>query len=218
METDELKDTWQRLARQLERQQQLDLVQLRERAAGQVHGRLAPLRRGQWLQLALGIGLILLGATCWQRNPDVPAYLAAGIAVHAFGVLTAALAGSMLVRMRRLEPAAPVLEIEQQLGRLRRFQAINSMLAGWPWWVMWAVALVALVGLARLPAAPGMSQWFGASLGIGLLGWLGTAALYRWARATRRPGLARRAEDAVSGYSLRQATAVIEELRRFAQD
>ncbi|WP_250063529.1 hypothetical protein [Stenotrophomonas mori] len=111
-----------------------------------------------------------------------------------------------------------MLEVEHRLGRLRRFQALNGMLAGWPWWVMWAVLAVALAGIAGVPASPAMAPWFGASLATGLLGWLGTAALYRRARTSPRPGLARRAEDLVGGYSLRQAQRMIEELRRFEQD
>jgi hypothetical protein len=218
METVELKDLWQQLGRQLERQQALELQRLRERAGQRLHDSLAPLRRGQWLQLALGIGLALLGIACWQRNPGSPGYLAAGIAVHGFGLLTAVLAGIALGRLRQLDYGAPVLQLENRLGQLRRFHVLNGMLAGWPWWVMWAVVLVALAGLAGLPAPQGASGWLWASAGIGALGWLGTAALYRWTRKSKRPGLARRAEDAVSGYSLRQAQAVIEELRRFEQD
>lgn len=218
MEPDELKTAWQALARHLERQQALDLQLLRVQASRRLHDHLAPLRRGQWLQLAFGIGLVVLGIACWQRNLEVPAYLAAGIAVHAFGVLTVALAGIVLDRLRRLDPTAPVLELEQGLGRLRRLQALNGMLAGWSWWVMWVVVLVALGGIAGIPAWPDMAPWFAACVGTGLLGWLGTAALYRWARTSPRPGLARRAENAVSGYSLRQAQAVIEELRRFEQE
>jgi len=215
MEPDELKTAWQALAHQLERQQALDLQLLRVQAGQRLHDRLAPLRRGQWLQLALGIGLVLLGIACWRRNLDTPAYLAAGLAVHAFGVLTAALAAVVLDRLRRLDPTAPVLELEHDLGRLRRLQALNAMLAGWPWWVMWAVVLAALAGIAGVPASADMAPWFCACVGTGLLGWLGTAALYRRARSSPRPGLARRAGDAVRGYSLRQAQAVIEELRRF---
>lgn len=218
MEPDELKTTWQTLAHHLERQQALDLRLLRGQAGQRLHDRLTPLRRGQWLQLAFGIGLVVLGIACWRRNLDMPAYLAAGLAVHAFGVLTAALAGVVLGRLRHLDPTAPVLELERGLGRLRRLQTLNGMLAGWPWWVMWVVVLVALAGIAGVPAWPGMAPWFWASMGTGLLGWLGTAALYRWALTSPRPGLARRVEDAVSGYSLRQAQAVIEELRRFEQE
>jgi len=218
METVELKDTWHRLALQLERQQALDLQLLRTQAGQRLHARLAPLRRGQWLQLALGIGLMLLGIGCWQRNLDAPGYLATGIAVHGFGLLTVVLAGLTLGRLRQLDYAAPVLHIEQQLAQLRRLHVLNGMLAGWSWWVMWGVVLVALAGIAGVPAPRGMPWWLVANIGVGALGWLATATLYRRARASKRPELARHAEDAISGYSLRQAQAVLEELRRFEQD
>ncbi len=218
MQTNELKDLWQQLGRHLERQQALELHRLREYSGRRLHDSLAPLRRGQWLQLAFGIGLVLFGVACWRRNLDAPGYLMAGLIVHAFGLLTAVLAGITLGKLRQLDYSAPVLHIEKQLGQLRRFYVFNGMLTGWPWWVMWVVVMVALAGIAGVPAPQGMPWWLWANIGVGMLGWLVSAVLYRRARASQRPGLARRAEDAVSGSSLRQARAVLEELRRFEQD
>ena len=217
MQTDELKDLWQRLEQRLERQQQLDLALVQQHTASAIDDRLAPLRRGQWLQLLLGIGLLLLGAACWSRNLQVLPYLLAGITVHGFGVLTAALAATTLLRLRRLQPSGPVLQVEQRLARLRRWQAFNAMLAGWPWWLMWVLLPVAAAGIARLPATPAAAPWLLANLGIGVLGWLGTAWWQRRARKSREPAVARHADDLVSGYSLRQASALLQELRRFEQ-
>jgi len=218
METDELKALWRQLGRQMERQQSLSLQLLREQTGRRLRHSLAPLRLGQWLQLALGVALVLLGIACWKRNLDVPGYFAAGVALHAFGVASAALAGIALALISRIDYAAPVLRIEKQLGLLRRFHVFNGMLAGWPWWVMWIVVVVAVAGLTRAPASAGAQAWVWASLALGLLGWLGTACFHRWARNPVRPRLARRVEDAVTGYSLRRARALLEEVRRFERE
>lgn len=218
MQPDELKAAWHQLGQLIERQQGLQRQWLGEARRERMRGSLRPLYWGQWLQLLLGVALVLLGIACWKHNPDAPGYFAAGIAVHAFGVVSAALAGITLALVARVDHAAPVLHIERQLALLRRFYVFNGMLAGWPWWVMWVVVVVAVAGLARVPPPAGTPAWIWISLAIGMLGWIGTAWLHRWSRDPRRPRLARRMEDAVTGYSLRRARALLEEVREFERE
>lgn len=81
-----------------------------------------------------------------------------------------------------------------------------------------ALLLLGIAGLARLPSSALTAVWIWATLAIGLLGGLGTGALYRAARKHRHPHLARWVDDAVTGYSLRQAGALLQELREFERE
>lgn len=218
MQPDELKTTWQQLSQQIERQQGLQRQWLGGRRRDRMRDSLRSLYWGQLLQLALGIALVVLGIACWQCNPDLPGYFAAGVVLHGFGVMTAVLASLTLARTARIDYAAPVLHIEQQLATLRRLYAVNTMLAGWPWWLMWIVVVVAVAGLARLPSSAATSAWIWTNLAAGLLGGLGTGGLYCAARKRRRPHLGQWVEDAVTGYSLRRARALLEELREFERE
>jgi hypothetical protein len=213
-----LKTAWQQLGQHLERQETLQRQLLSERKRERMRDSLRPLRRGQQVQFALGVALALLGIACWKRNLDAPGYFAAGVVLHAFGVVTAALAGITLALVARIDYAAPVLQIEKQLAKLRRFYVFNGMLAGWPWWVMWIVVVIAVAGLARIPSPDGAPAWIWISLIAGTLGWIGTAWFHRWSRNPRRPQLARRVEDAITGYSLRQARTLLDEVREFERE
>lgn len=61
---------------------------LRERKLEWIRRGLRPLLCAQFAQGALGVGLIVLGVSCWMAHLQVPAMLATGLLVHAFGVLT----------------------------------------------------------------------------------------------------------------------------------
>ncbi|HRN62401.1 MAG TPA: serine/threonine protein kinase, partial [Luteimonas sp.] len=141
MELDDLKRAWQTLGLQLETTQALQWELLRERKLDKARRHLRPLIWGQLLQLALGIGLIVLGVACWTRNTDVPGLLATGIIVHAFGVVTAAMAGLTIALAGSIDYSAPVLRIQKRMALLLRFQTLNSNLCGLPWWVMWVLVV-----------------------------------------------------------------------------
>src|SRR5690606_7958982 len=114
MELDELKQAWQTLGRQLERQDAMQFQLLRDRKLEHARRSLRPLFWGQLLQMLLGLGLVLLGVACWSRNTDAPALLWTGIAVHAFGVAHIALAGITIGLIGTIDYAAPVLKIQKQ--------------------------------------------------------------------------------------------------------
>ena len=123
MEPDDLKTAWQSLETRMARMARSDAIQLallRDTRLVRAKAQLRPLKIGQWLQAALGLGLILLGVACWTRNIDVTGLLVAGIAIHAFGVLTIIGATATLVLAGRIDYAAPVLQIQRQLAALLR--------------------------------------------------------------------------------------------------
>lgn len=212
MDNDDLKAAWQDLSRRIERQNTLSMELLRDRKLDKMRRSLLPLVIGQVLQIALGIGLVVLGVACWHRNLHAPSYFIAGIAVHAFGVATAALAGITLGLVATIDYAAPVLKIQNQLGLLRRFYALNGGIAGVSWWVMWAVVVVALAGLGPHGVDATWAWW---TLGTGMAGLLATWGVWWWAQRNPDGRFATWVNNTAVGASLRAAQARLDEVRGF---
>lgn len=218
MELDELKSAWQRIDQQLQRQHRLDLQQFRQNKLDRMQSGLRPLFWGQIAQIAFALPFIALAILLWASQPQSIAVIAAGIAVQLYGVVTLMAAGVVLGQIGRIDHAAPVLEIQKQLARVRTLYIRSGMIAGRPWWFLWIVLLIVLSGLADvdlLARSPAM-VWSG--LGVGTLGLLGTWWFHRWSRDPRSPRLARTMEDSVTGRSLRKAKAQLDELVRFEQE
>ena len=215
MELDDFKSAWQALDARLGQQHALQLELLRGQKQAQARRHLRPLLFGMLLQGLLGVGLVLLGVGCWRNNLDVPGLLAAGIALHAFGVLHIAFAGIVAGLAMSLDLAAPVLSIQKRLRQLLRLQVLNSNVCGAPWWVLWVLVVIGFAGLspARLPGTT--PAWIWISLGIGVLG---TLATWVWAaRAAGRPdGLHARIDDGTGG--IRRSLHLLDDLERFESD
>ena len=215
MELDDLKTAWQTLDARLARQDRLQLELLRERKLDATRRGLRGLFWGQGLQLLLGIGLILLGVACWTRNTDVAGLFATGLAVHAFGVLTAALAGLTIGLASIVDYSAPVTTIQRQLARLQRFYAFNANACGAPWWVMWVLVVVAFAGLGdTAPTAP-TPMWIVASFWIGVLG---TLATWAWAWRGRERDAEAGTDRCDGGDGIRRGRRILEELRSFDRE
>ena len=220
MEPDDLKLAWQTLSRRLERHDALQTHLLLEQRKQKALSSLRPLFWGQVAQMLFGIPFVLLAALLWLRGGQsadgLPwTVLAAGVVVQLYGIATVAMAGETLRRMREVDCAQPIVEIQTRLARLRRTYIVNGMLTGLPWWFMWVPVLVVLAGLGGddLHArAPGL-VWIG--LGVGVAGLAATFWFHRWSRDPARPRLAKAMEDSVTGGSLRRARAQIEEIARF---
>lgn len=224
MENDELMATWALLGKQLERQSALQWQQLRERRLERVRGSLWPLRIGQVLQiLLLGVPFMLLAALLWHPAghalaPLPVSVLLAGIVVHAYGVAVTVMAGCTLGMIGKIDYAAPVLDIQKQLEKVRRMYIVNGMLAGLPWWFLWVPITIVLSALAGIDLHARSPETVWAGLGIGVLGLVATAAFHRWSRDPRRPKLAKTLDDGVTGASLRKARLRLEELQAFERE
>lgn len=215
MEHDDLKTAWQSLEARMTRSDAVQRALLRDTRLTGAKRQLRPLLIGHWLQAALGLALIVLGVACWTRNPDVAGLLVAGIAVHAFGVLTLVGAVSMLVAAGRVDYAAPVLQIQRQLATLLRIHARNSALCGAPWWIMWLPVVVAFAGVGNVQATAGTPAWIAWSLGIGGAG-LAATWLYAWrnrARVLARTQGPIRCGDGADG--IRRSQRLLDEIAAF---
>ncbi|MET0813692.1 MAG: serine/threonine protein kinase [Pseudoxanthomonas sp.] len=221
MELDELKATWQALDHRLAQHNRIGMELFKEKKLEKARTSLRPLFWGQLAQMLLiGLPFVLLAGSLWmslEGRPPLPLLLA-GIFVHAYGVATIALAGCTMGLIRTIDYSAPVLGIQKQLARLRRFYIVNGMIAGLPWWLMWVPVLMVLSGLAGadLYARAPSVVWIG--LGIGVAGLLATWWFHRWSRSGRRPKLAKAMEDGVTGGSLLRAQRTLEEISRFEKE
>lgn len=216
MELDELKTAWQKLGRQLERNEEVNLKLLADRKLTRARTGLRPLFWGQLLQAALGVFLIVLGVACWTRNIHVPGLLVSGIIVHAFGVANVALAGLTMGLIATVDYSAPVLRIQKQMARLLRFYNFNSNVCGGPWWIMWVLVVVAFAGLGSYPPDAATPLWIWISLGIGIAGLLGT---WFYLRRTSRLARSENGKPRCDGSDgIRRSQRILDEIAQFERE
>ena len=219
MELDEFKQAWQTLNHRLDQQHTLDLLDLRERKLDKTRGSLRPLFWGQVAQIVLfGVPLLILVAMLWASGPRSAPVIFAGIVLNVYAIVINIAAGVVLGQIRRINYSAPVLDIQKQLLRLRTLYVRSAMIAGLPWWFLWLVVLIMFSGLAGvdlLANAPGL-VWGG--LGVGVIGLLTTLWMHRWSQRPQRAELRKRVDAHLTGDSLRNAQAQLEELARFEKE
>jgi len=218
MELDDLKTAWHSLDRRLQRQHDLNLQLFRQNKLDRMQSGLRPLFWGQIAQILFGVLFIALAALLWLSQPVDAAVIVAGVVVHAYGVITVMAGAVVLAQMRRIDPSAPVLEIQKQLARVRTLYVRSGMVAGLPWWFLWIVVLMVLAGLGDVNLLAKSPALVRSGLGIGALGLLGTWWFHRWSRHPSRPRLAQVLDDSVTGASLRRAKAQLDELMRFERE
>lgn len=218
MHPDELKHAWQALDRRLQRHDRLHVQLLLQHTLQRVRSGLRPLLWGQFLQLPFGLACIALAGLLWSRG-TLPAHvIAAGVAVHAYGVATVAMAGIVLGRLLRMDYSAPVLELQRQIARTRRWYVASGVICGLSWWLLWVPVLMVLGALAGIDllARAAAVVWIG--LGVGVAGLALSVWLYRWSRHPGRPRLRRIVDDGLGGASLRKASRLLDEVERFGHD
>jgi len=216
MELDDLKSAWQALDARLARQDRLQLELLRERKLDNARRGLRSLVFGQSLQVLLGVGLTVLGIACWSRNLDVPGLFAAGIVLHAFGVVTAVMAALTLGLVATIDYSAPVVAIQKQMARLLRFHTVNSNVCGLPWWIMWVVVVLGFAGLGDVDRSVATPAWIWLSLAVGIAGLLGTWAWTAWRARRVQPLPDRDMADGCDG--IRRGRRLLDEIARFEQE
>lgn len=218
MELDEFKSAWKSLDARLQREGEIQFQLLRDRRLERTRGTLRPLVVGQVLQILFALPFLALAGWLWSTQPEPWSAIVAGVVLHAWAVGTIICAGVVLGSLARIDYAAPVLAIQQQILRTRTYYIRSGMVAGLPWWFLWVAILMVLAGLGDvdlLERAPGL-VWSG--LGIGAAGLLATAWFHRWARRPERAALGRRLDDSLGGGSLRRARAELAELERYERD
>lgn len=225
MELDDLKQAWQSLDRQLKRQNAMQLAQLHERKVGRIRASLRPLLWGQIVQILFGAWMILIGVDVWVSHRDTLHLLLAGLAVHAYGVATIIAGGIVCGGIARIDHAAPVLELQRRLARLRKAYLLGGMCVGLPWWVMWVPFMMTLAMSATgidiyaiAHASSPLANWLNMGVAVGVLGLIGTWIFHRWSRHPSRAALGKKLDDGAAGGSLRRAQAELDALKQYSEE
>lgn len=150
------------------------LLLSRRELMDRVRDSLRPLRRGQVIQIFIGIMLLLLGAQCWARNTHIPHRLVNGIILHVYGVIVIGAAAHVLTRIGRMDYSKPIGEIRGMLDQVRKAYLLTGPIIGLPWWLMWIPVCVA-VGFDAVMHPN--SLWV--SVAVGVPGLVITFWLYR---------------------------------------
>lgn len=221
MELDEMKQAWQALDRRLAKQQAIDLELYRDRRMDRLRQRLRPLAWWTMAQIPLGIALMLWGIRFWSTHLGDARWMACGIVMQLFGLLSVVFPGRTLAMVLRIDYAAPVLEIQRRLADLRAWRvkveapvsAVIGSLIWIPALLMLAQSQVDGLGWSLWDhARPGLVRW----LVLSVLVSLGAVALaygvLRWL------GLHRRLTNHLAGASVRRAEAELDAVLRFERE
>lgn len=215
MELEELKQSWQTLTRQLEKQQALAWQSFKDGRLDRARRRLRPLRWGQRVQIAAGLGLMALSAPFWVERLDTPHLAVCGLMLHAYGLMLVLTAARNLYLQGALDPSLPVVELQKRLATLRVWRLKEGLLYGVTGCLIWIPLLLvvfALLGADLWVNAPAV-VWSDVAAGVGCL-----ALLYGILAWSQRPGNERwRAALLASsiGRSVLDTQAMLEEIARF---
>lgn len=221
MELDELKNVWQILNAQIERQADLQWLALRDARAARARARLWPLRAGLALQSLVGIACIAYGVAAWTSEGALLRTIVEGVILHGYGIASIVCAGIAFARLHRVQWSAPVLGIQKQLAGIQRFQNAASLTLGLAWWFLWIVwfdVTCALYAQADLYARAPAFFWIGTLIGAAGIAvpWLA----YRW--FSNHPKYRERAawllQASAGNSSLSRASALLAEIERFEKN
>ncbi|HET7931449.1 MAG TPA: hypothetical protein VFL63_08690 [Rhodanobacteraceae bacterium] len=214
MDIDELKRAWSEMELRQDGMEALLGIGFRENRLGKVRAALRPLFWGQLLQLALGVVLSVWGAGLWATQVGQIGVLVCGLVVHAYGLLLIGFAARNLYLVQAIDFAAPVLDVQRSLAKLRAFRVsvetpINFVACCFVWI---PVAWAALAAIGVHPALGGFLAWALASSVIGML----AIGVVVW--AMRRLGHGQRVEDESAGRSVTRAQAALDDIARFERE
>jgi hypothetical protein len=219
MELDELKTLWQRIDRNLEQRNGMELQRLRATKARSLRATLRPLFAGQIIQIAAGAILLFIVAAFWSTSPGSLPLILSGITVHVYAIVIAAVGARTVVLLRKIDHAAAVITIQKQLAELRRFYVRSGMLVGLVWWLLWIPCLAVLFRFAGVDLYQNVSRpWLLSSALFGVAGLIATYMFHRW---SSRPGRTRTAtfiHEATTGASLLQAQHVLDDIAQFERE
>ena len=219
MELDELKAAWQTLDRRLDQHDRINLLLLTEQRVAKARSRLRPLFFGQLVQILSGVLMIALGVSVWSSHREVSSLLISGLIIHIYGVAMIIIAGVTLGMIAACNDAAPFLEIQQRLARLRTFYIRGGMAIGLAWWLIWipfvTVLFNWLAGVNVVERTPSVAV---IGIVIGVVGLFATWLFHRWAHNPQRPRLAKFLDNSMTGSSLRKAREELDVLKAFERD
>lgn len=221
MQLDELQQAWAAHGAMLARSVAIDERLLRETMLRKVRFALAPYVVWRALEVALGIGALLVAVPILAGHLGEPRYVVVLGALCVFVAGITALCAYLLVAALRLDYAGPVTAIQRDVEhiQLAEYRALKWALLGGV--VMWLpVVLVLFEALTGVDALARVHVgYLAGNLVFGLVVLLAGQALSK--KYVERPlasPRARRIVDALSGRELRRVSGHLDELARFVRD
>jgi hypothetical protein len=220
MELDEMKLAWLELDQRLARQEALNWQIFREGQADKLRRGLRPLVWGQSVQIALGIAITLWGVSFWSTHVHIWQAMACGIVMQVFGTLAIIFPARVLSLVQAIDYAAPVLEIQRRLARLRAWRVkveapVFSVLGS----IIWIPAMLMLIqdemdrtGVNLWSVMSGELPWLLSSAATSLAVVGLTYVLLRWL------GHRRWLEDNFAGSAVTRAESMLEAIARFERE
>lgn len=219
MELDDMKNAWLALDRRLERQEALNLATFRERKLDRLRASLRPMLVGRIVQIVAGALLALLFAPFWVENLGTPHLVVIGASLHAYALMMIVGGARDIYLIRRIDYAAPVLEIQQRLTELRAWLLKSAPIFGaagcfiWVPFVLWA--FMVLFGADIYAHAAEVVYWFLASSLVPLAAML---LVLHWVRQPGRSKWAAMLERSVVGNGIYKAQRFLDEIATFARE
>jgi hypothetical protein len=215
MELDEMKQAWQSLDHRLEQQHALSLQMFRERKFDTARKALHPLWRGQVIQIAVGLVLMLQFAPYWVAHRHNLHLMAYGLMMHAYGLMCVLTAARNLHLQSRLDYAAPVIEIQRRLAALRTWRLREALLYGVTGCFIW-IPLV-LIGFDHVGAdiwvTARLVVWADVASGVACLVLM--YGIVRWSRLPGHERFRATLDNTIIGRSVRNTQAMLDEIARF---
>ncbi len=219
MELDDMKNAWLALDRRLERQEALNVHTFRETRLDRLRASLRPLQVGRIVQIVVGGLLALVFAPFWVDHLDTLHLVVIGVSLHAYALMMIIGGARDLYLIRRLDYAAPVLEIQRRLTELRSWLVKSAPVYGAAGCFIWIPFLLWLFEVAfgadLYANAPEVVYVLLAS-GVLCLA-LMLLALY-WVRRPGRSKWAERLERSVTGRGVYKAQRFLDEIAAFARE
>jgi hypothetical protein len=179
------------------------------------HKTLRPLWRGQVIQIAVGVVLMLQFAPYWVAHRHNLHLMACGLMMHAYGLMCVLTAARNLHLQNCLDYAAPVIEIQRRLAALRTWRLREALLHGATGCFIW-IPLV-LIGFEHV----GADIWVTARSVV----WADFASaaaclvlmygIVRWSRLPGHERFRATLDNTIIGRSVRNTQAMLDEIARF---
>ena len=219
MELDEMRNAWLSLDRRLERQEALNLATFREGRLDRLRATLRPLLIGRIVQIVAGGVLALAFAPFWLEHLATPHLFVVGASLHLYALMLIVGGARDVYLIRRIDYAAPVVEIQQRIGELRAWLLRSAPVHGtagcfvWVPFVLWA--FMVLFGADVYAHAPEVVYWLLASSVVPFAAML---LVLRWVRRPGRSKWAAMLERSVVGERLTRAQRFLDEIAAFARE
>ncbi len=219
MELDDLKPALAKLERELQLQRKMTTALVAERAVSRVRDSLAPLFNWQVFQIVAGLVLVVLAGPFWVERMDQTLSLVSGISLHIYGIAMIVNGIRVVMRLREIDYAAPVITLQKRIASLERSYVLSGWILGLPWWLLWipvGVVIASFLGIdiSRVPA----EQWLPINIVVGIVGMLLTVAAFHWVQRSGSPDVRSRVQRMVSGASISNAKRLVGDIERFESD